>query len=215
MALLQTELPRSHGRVQIPIDSWRSIEALSGQAMAHDQAEAMVTVLERLLHYRLEQWHGELVGRDRLHQDMYVLRGVLCELDRLHHGAATRLEAEQRARHERIASEMHAAADQIRDMTSASKTDVGLLVNGARAQAKEDSQTLEIARHRLEGKLATSLGAFKSDIEYGKARAMYAFSFFVGVIFLSIIVERTHHSNKEKQKLLAANQRKTSEFTDA
>lgn len=172
---------------ELPLDTWHWVRSLStsgtdmwGKSMPslveRERAEALLTVFQKITSFRIHQWQDSLATRGRLHQDMHLLRAIVSELTRQHATLIGRLDGEQRARVDRLASDLHGAVDILRDITVNSRTDLSLAVNAFQAESREDGQRLEMELHRLEGKLAAHISQFKSDSENVKVRSMYSFA---------------------------------------
>ena len=181
----------------IPIDTYHWVTSLtcstsssSTNGLTREQAEALIMVVQRLASHRLEEWNRSLVALPRLHQDLHLLRPLTHDLSlsapvstsstttTTTSGAvgSMKLENEQRARYERLQTELHLAADQLRDLVTAVRTDLALIVNGYRGEAREDSQKMELEMHKLEAMLASAAAAFKGQAEYAKLRSLYSFA---------------------------------------
>lgn len=190
-----TPQPKTQGEPpahdELFLDTWHWVHSLSSgphgegsptppnlvsDPVTRDRAEALMTVFQRVASFRLHQWRAQLAARGRLNQDMHLLRAILAELSRQHATLIGRLDGEQRARVDRLTSDLHGAIDTLRDITVTSRTDLSLAVNSFRAESREDGQRLEMELHRLEGKLAARISQFKSDSENVKVRSMYSFA---------------------------------------
>lgn len=192
-SLIPVNSPRSEqsapSHPELPLDTWHWVRSLSTSGVAgmweeksmpslveRERAEALLTVFQRIISFRIHQWQERLATKGRLHQDMHLLRAIVAELTRQHATLIGRLDGEQRVRFDRLSSDLHGAIDTLRDITVTSRTDLSLAVNAFRAESREDGQRLEMELHRLEGRLAAHISQFKSDSENVKVRSMYSFA---------------------------------------
>ncbi len=181
---------------QLPLDTYhwvRSLDTGDSACITRAQVEALLEVVQSLAAFKLGDWHSSLAASPRLHQDLHILRALTHDLSvsaassnscisgatpssSLPMPALTKLENEQRSRHERLQTELHLVADQLRDLVTAVRTDLALIVNGYRAEAKEDTQKMELDLHKLDAKLATAVSSFKGQAEQVKLKALYTFA---------------------------------------
>lgn len=205
-ALVPTARHSAPTMTPLNIDTWEWVQTLSQSksgSMTALQSEAVIEVVRRIATTRLKTWQAALAAQTRLQHDLHVLRTVAHKLDRLQNAAGAKHDNEQRSRYERVAAELHSVSDQLRDLLTATRTDLALLVNTFKAESREDGQKLEMELHKLEGRLTAAISAFRSDAEDTKVRSVYAFSgsralhpltytiVVICVLFLTVIAERT------------------------
>jgi hypothetical protein len=127
-----------------------------------------------------------------------ILRTIAAALDRQHRAHRATIESSQRGEVERITGDLHSTTDQLRDLTTAVRTDLALLVNAFKAESREDGQRLEMELHQLEGRLAAGMSLIRSEAENVKVRSIYTFALVIFSILLGAIVERSSRRNKER-----------------
>lgn len=195
------------------IDTWHWISSLASDAsLSTGQAEALTYCTLRIAQYRLSHLQGGLPSQQHLTHSLHLLRTLITDLDRLHHSTTTRLSLDFRAGWDRLTGDLASVSDQLRDLSSSLKGETGEIVEGWRAEGREETQRLEMEVHRLEGRLAATMSRFRSEAENVKVRSMYSFAgtlflqpswlYFtcLVVIFSILIIAVTQRPSKNKRK---------------
>lgn len=170
-------------KYQLPMDTFEWVQTLSSEgSLSREQCEALIDVCQDLAALRLANWNASQVASPRLHQDLQLIRALTYDLSTSDPPSASPLvsaihfEREQRARYDRLQTELHLVTEQLRDLVTAVRTDLALVVNGYKGESKEDGQRMELELHKLEARLVAASANFKSQAENVKLRSLYTFA---------------------------------------
>lgn len=170
----------AHGKdlaVEVEMDTFEAVQSLQSSTGFSERAAETVADLTRwLLRVRLGEYRRSLVSQTQCDNDLALIGEAFGKVQSSLSAVAARDSIEIRSAQDRVGGEIGALLDGAKEAVSQSRTDLVLAVNAFKAEAGEESQRVGLQAHQQEGRLAVGMGAFRTDSENVKLRAIWTYS---------------------------------------